>query len=142
MPETMTDEEVVTLSASRADQADSREYHLRAFSRESSVVCLGMAVLGLAGLTTLLLTGFHVYLGGSQRKLGALQGKGMALVRDGTDLTGLIVGITAMLLVGALIVSGGAIPHIRRMPPLAAAGVVLAAIISVSGLLVMALGSS
>lgn len=138
----LTDEELVAHSAARAEEAESRDWHMRAFSRESSVVCLCLSAIGLMGLIALLLSGFHMYVGSGERKIASVAGKGLSLVAGGTDLTGIVVGITATAFAGGLILCGGAIMHIRRMPPMSAGGVVLSAILCAGGLALLALGAT
>jgi len=134
-----TDEELlVRESARKAALSERAELRARGFSREAAIACMVLCMVGLVGLMICVIGNFDLRVGGSDAYEVTSTGKGWALVRPSYDLTTLFAGIGAAGFASALIICGGAMGQLKRMPPGSAYAVGMSAIVSIVGLLVLA----
>jgi hypothetical protein len=77
----------------------------------------------------------------SQFEVTHVGGRSWALVRPSYDLTTLFAGLATAGFAASLIISGGAFGHFKRMPPGAAYAVGMSAVVSIVGLLVLAVAA-
>ena len=132
------EEMLVRNSARRAAMSERVELRTRTFSREAAIACMVLCMVGLAGLMVCIIGNFDLRMGGSEGFEVTHTGKGWALVRQSYDLTTLFAGIGAAGFASALIISGGALSQLKRMPIGSVYAVGMSAIVSVVGLLVLA----
>ncbi len=82
--------------------------------------------------------GHHIIGDGGAYEVTHTGGNSWALVRPSYDLTTLFAGIGAAGFASALIIGGGALGQLKRMPPGSAYAVGMSALVSIVGLLVLA----
>lgn len=134
------EELLVRESARKAEVAEQATARARGFSREAAIACMVLCMVGLVGLGACVLGNFDLRVGdGGAYEVTHTGGNNWALVRPSYDLTTLFAGIGAAGFASALIISGGALGQLKRMPPGSAYAVGMSAIVSVVGLLVLAI---
>ncbi|MBK9973854.1 MAG: hypothetical protein IPP14_03670 [Planctomycetes bacterium] len=92
------------------------QIHLRAFTREAVIACMVLTGLGVVALLALLLGEFEV----SVATAKSTQMTGMynysGAFRPDRNITPLVMGAAAAAFSAALIVAGGALPQLKRLP--------------------------
>lgn len=131
------EELLVRESARKAALAEHSELRARGFSRHAAIACLVLCMVGLVGLTICVVGNFDLRVGGSEAYEVTSTGHGWALVRQSYDLTTLFAGIAATGFASALIVCGGALGQLKRMPAGSVYAVGMSAVVSVVGLLML-----
>ncbi|MCC6575338.1 MAG: hypothetical protein IT462_16300 [Planctomycetes bacterium] len=116
---------------------------MRAFGRECSVAATALCLIGIVALVVVFLGRFRVELDMRGGKPPSLQ-----IVNDGSitrifaaqqpvDLTSALVLVAAATLAGAMIVFGGTMFHLKKIPPSSAWTLMLTAGVSLIGLLLL-----
>lgn len=132
-------EQVVLESAARATAAERRELRARVFARHAAIVCLLLCMVGVIALSICMAGGFNLQMGGAKQYEVTHRGGGTwALVRPSYDLTTLFAGLATAGFASALIVCGGALGQVKRMPQGSVYAVGISALVSTVGLLVLA----
>lgn len=138
MPPTV-EELLVRESARKAGLAERSQARARGFSREAAIASMVLCMVGMVGLGACMLGNFDLRLGdGGAYEVTHTGGNSWALVRPSYDLTTLFAGIGAAGFASALIIGGGALGQLKRMPPGSAYAVGMSALVSIVGLLVLA----
>jgi len=132
-------ENLVRESARRAATSDRHELRTRMFTREAAIACLVLCMVGLVGLTVCVVGNFDLRVGeGGAYEVTHVKGRSWALMRASYDLTTLFAGIGATGFASALIICGGALGQLKRMPQGSLYAVGISGVVSVIGLLVLA----
>ncbi len=136
----ITDDELrMRANFRKADAAERRERLLRRFTREATSAALVLCGVGFVGLVACVVGQYDLTVGGSSDyDVTHVRGGTYAIRKSSYDLTTLFLGMGAAGFASSLIISGGVLGQLRRLPPGRGYLVGVSAVVSLAGLLVLA----